>query len=475
MNDIVLLWSVAVFLASVFAVIIIGVTLPPKHGRKITIINWLVFGVPCLAATYISYSIDLTNDFFGVLILAILICIPTHLLYIGTASSKLFVSLMASLIANVVTFMFCGTADTLLAMYFGLIKESPYEINNLVLFIVIKLVVYIVCFILYKKYLLEKIIDMMKALLGDMKSFVIAPVISLVGFYIINLFTNTHGILPNVFWFFPLYLTICTIFFIEFYLIFYSVLWSSRAMKNATELNIATNIQAAMLPCIFPAFPEREEFCIYASMKPAKEVGGDFYDFFLIDEDKLVMIIADVSGKGVPAALFMTISKILLKNACQLGVSPKQVLEQVNNQLCENNEAEMFVTVWLGILEISTMKMTCSNAGHEYPVLKRANGEYELFKDKHGLVLAGMEKSRYKEYEIEFQHGDSLFVYTDGVPEATNSMNELFGVQRMLESLNKKQDALPDELLPSIKADIDEFVGHAPQFDDITMLGIYIK
>ena len=148
--------------------------------------------------------------------------------------------------------------------------------------------------------------------------------------------------------------------------------------RIGAELNVATQIQADMLPRIFPAFPERPEFDIYASMTPAKEVGGDFYDFFLVDDDHLAMVIADVSGKGVPAALFMVIAKTLLKNAAQTGLSPKAVLEKVNNQLCANNEAEMFVTVWLGIYEISTGKLTAANAGHEYPAIRRSGGRFEL-------------------------------------------------------------------------------------------------
>ena len=153
-------------------------------------------------------------------------------------------------------------------------------------------------------------------------------------------------------------------------------------------------------------------------MTPAKEVGGDFYDFFLIDDDRLAIVMADVSGKGVPAALFMVIAKTLLKNMAQTGRSPKDVLEKVNNQLCEGKEAEMFVTVWLGILEISTGKLTCANAGHEYPAIKRSGGDYELIKDKHGFVLAGMEGFRYKEYELHMDPGDRLFLYTDGVVES---------------------------------------------------------
>ena len=245
--------------------------------------------------------------------------------------------------------------------------------------------------------------------------------------------------------------------------------------RIGAELGVATQIQASMLPCIFPAFPDRPEFDIFASMTPAKEVGGDFYDFFLVDHDHLALVIADVSGKGVPAALFMVIAKTLLKNAAQTGATPKAVLEKVNGQLCENNEAEMFVTVWLGILEISTGRLTAANAGHEYPCLRRGDGAYELVQDKHGFVLAGMEGSRYREYELTLGPGDTLFVYTDGVAEATDAQDQLFGTERMLSALNRHRDALPEELLPLLKEDIDAFVGDAPQFDDITMLGLRIS
>lgn len=244
--------------------------------------------------------------------------------------------------------------------------------------------------------------------------------------------------------------------------------------RIGAELNVAAKIQADMLPCIFPAFPNRHEFDIHASMTPAKEVGGDFYDFFLIDDDHLAMVMADVSGKGVPAALFMMISKTLLKSSAQSGLSPHSVLEQVNNQLCENNDAEMFVTVWLGILEISTGKLRCANAGHEYPAIRRAGGEFELFKDKHGFVLAGMENVRYKEYELTLNPGDMIFVYTDGVAEATDANNELFGTDRMLTALNRNPNAGCAAMLSAVHKEINEFVGEAPQFDDITMLCLEI-
>lgn len=240
--------------------------------------------------------------------------------------------------------------------------------------------------------------------------------------------------------------------------------------RIGAELNVAAKIQSDMLPCIFPAFPGHNEFDIYATMTPAKAVGGDFYDFFLVDDDHLALVIADVSGKGVPAALFMVIAKTLLKNSAQTGLSPKKVLEKVNNQLCENNEAEMFVTVWFGLYEISTGKLKAANAGHEYPALRRAGGQFELVKDRHGFVLAGMENVRYREYELVLEPGDTLFVYTDGVAEATNAQEELYGTERMLAALNEDPNASPQTLLAEVKKSIDAFVQDAPQFDDITML-----
>lgn len=245
--------------------------------------------------------------------------------------------------------------------------------------------------------------------------------------------------------------------------------------RIGAELNVATQIQSSMLPCVFPAFPEYKEFDIYASMDPAKEVGGDFYDFFLVDPDHLALVMADVSGKGVPAALFMMITKTLLKNAAQSGLSPAAALETVNNQLMENNEAGMFVTVWLGIYEISTGRLTAANAGHEYPAVKRADGSFTLFKDKHGFVMGGMEDVTYREYDMELHAGDILFLYTDGVAEATDKEKELYGTDRMLNALNQKENADAKELLLTVRADIDLFVGEAEQFDDITMLALKIR
>lgn len=245
--------------------------------------------------------------------------------------------------------------------------------------------------------------------------------------------------------------------------------------RIGAELGVATHIQASMLPCIFPAFPERPEFDIYATMTPAKEVGGDFYDFFLVDDDHLAMVMADVSGKGVPAALFMVIAKTLIKNIAQTGLGPGAALEKANNQLCENNEAEMFVTAWLGVLELSTGRLVAANAGHEYPAVQKAGGDYALLRDKHGFVLAGMEGSRYQEYTLALHPGDRLYLYTDGVAEATDARSELYGTGRMLAALNRNKDASCETLLRRMQQDIDRFVGDAPQFDDITMLSLMLR
>ena len=250
---------------------------------------------------------------------------------------------------------------------------------------------------------------------------------------------------------------------------------TAEKKRIGTELALATRIQADMLPNIYPAFPERPEFDIYATMTPAKEVGGDFYDFFLIDDDHLGLVMADVSGKGVPAALFMMISKILVQNYAMTGRSPAEVLQAVNNQICSNNREEMFVTVWFGVLDLRNGTITAANAGHEYPAMMLTDGKFELVKDKHGFVIGGMEGVRYKEYELQLTPGSRLFLYTDGVPEATDAQSEMFGTDRMLDALNIDPNAAPEEILKNVHDAVDGFVKEAEQFDDLTMLCVEYK
>ena len=242
-----------------------------------------------------------------------------------------------------------------------------------------------------------------------------------------------------------------------------------EASRIDTELSMATQIQESMLPNIFPAFPDRKELDIYASMKPAKEVGGDFYDFFFIEKDLLGMVVADVSGKGVPAALFMMASKILVQNLALVEKDPKLALEMTNEQICKNNQG-MFVTMWLGIIDLKTGILTASNAGHEFPIIKQPNGKFELFKDKHGLVIGAYPDIKYTSYQIKIEKGGMLFVYTDGVAEATNRDDEQYGLDRIVDTLNNGEINNPTEALKAVDKSVSEFVGDAPQFDDLTML-----
>ena len=262
---------------------------------------------------------------------------------------------------------------------------------------------------------------------------------------------------------------------------------TSEKQRLDTELSVAADIQLNMLPTHFPAFPDRQEFDLYAVMDPAKEVGGDFYDFFLLDEDHLALVMADVSGKGVPASLFMVISKTIIKNVTLSGRydNPAEILQDVNDRLCEGNEDDMFVTVWLGILTISTGQLVSACAGHEYPVFYRRDSGFVLEHDPHGLAMGVLESSRYRNVTWQMSPGDLLFLYTDGVPEANNSKQELFGEERMMKALGKSMEAArkgsasgePDLqlLLRSLRAQIDDFAGETPQFDDLTMMCLEYK
>ncbi len=263
----------------------------------------------------------------------------------------------------------------------------------------------------------------------------------------------------------------------------YSVVFTDRSKALAateTELGMATNIQAHMLPNTFPPFPDRKEFDIYATMDPAKEVAGDFYDFFLIDDDHLGLVVADVSGKGVPAALFSMIAKTMLKTQMQLWRNPEYVMREVNAALCENNEDAMFVTVWLGVLEISTGELTYADAGHEKLLLYQ-NGAWSFLPKAGGPALAMFdpedleymdEKHQFRNQTVHLNPGDAVFQYTDGVTEATDANNELFGEERLLEAMNSAPSTEPTALLKYVRTKVDEFVREAPQFDDTTMLGV---
>ena len=242
--------------------------------------------------------------------------------------------------------------------------------------------------------------------------------------------------------------------------------------RIGAELHVATQIQADMLPRIFPPFPERREFDIYASMNPAKEVGGDFYDFFLVDNRHFAVVIADVSGKGVPAALFMVIAKTLIKSHAQFGNEPADIFTITNNQLCEGNEAGLFVTAWMGILDLHTGDLSCVNAGHNPPLIRRKDGTFEYIKMKPGFVLAGLEDMQYTQTQLHLDTGDTLFLYTDGVTEAENPAKEQYGDARLRDELNRLGSRDPKKLIQGIRQSVADFADGAEQFDDITMTAL---
>ena len=245
--------------------------------------------------------------------------------------------------------------------------------------------------------------------------------------------------------------------------------------RIGTELNFAKQIQYSSLPTKFPAFPNREEFDVYAYMKPAKEVGGDFYNFVLVDDDHLAVWIGDVSDKGVPAALFMMSINIMINIRTCMGGTPSEIMAFVNDNICEHNGENMFITIWLGILEISTGRLTFVNAGHEDIAVYHKGGEFELYKTKHNIAVGIQSGMVYKDFEMQLGKGDRIFIYTDGVPEATDPYNMLFTTDRMINALNERKDGSPQEFLEIVYTRVKEFVGDRTQFDDLTMVGLELK
>lgn len=250
---------------------------------------------------------------------------------------------------------------------------------------------------------------------------------------------------------------------------------AKKSSRIETELNLATNIQANMLPRIFPAFPERSEIEVYATMTPAKEVGGDFYDFFMVDDDHLAVVMADVSGKGVPAALFMVIAKTLIKDHTMPDKDLGDVFTKVNQLLCESNSERLFVTAFEGVLDLRSGEFRFVNAGHEMPFIYKKGEGFKPYRVDASFVLAGLNGMKYKSGIINFDAGDKLFQYTDGIPEATNAKGEFYGMDRLERVLYQNGEASPSELLKIVKDDIDDFVGSAEQFDDITMICVEYK
>lgn len=332
----------------------------------------------------------------------------------------------------------------------------------------------------YQRFLRGKLAEILDTSDGRMGTFVKVPVISCVAFcsflsffsvmditYLSVRFMNqvVWCVLPGM---------LILIYIWMYWAIFRAVNLATESMKTRAELDVASKIQASVLPCVFPAFPEWGQFDIYATMEPAKEVGGDFYDFFLLDENHLAVVIADVSGKGVPAALFMMSARTMIKNQSFHEKNPAKVLETVNEQLAENNDEGMFVTVFLGILDLAAKELTYSNGGHNPPYLVRADGTVEKMAVRPGFVLGGIKGIHYRNQAVSLKTNDKLLLYTDGVTEAVNLELTLYGEERLEKSLEHTEKMPPKHWIETVQASLQEFTKGANQADDITMVALQI-
>lgn len=352
---------------------------------------------------------------------------------------------------------------------------------SLPVYILIRIFWAAVIYWIYRRFSLEYIREVLNTPDGGMNSFVKVPALSCITLGLMlaimvsfDLSYDSFAFLNKSYW--TISIGVLIILYIMMYVsIFKAITLSTQSMKTKAELDVASKIQASVLPRTFPAFPEREEFDIYATMEPAKEVGGDFYDFFLLDNEHLAVVIADVSGKGVPAALFMMSARTMIKNQSFAQMDPGKVLSIVNNQLAENNEEGMFVTTFFGILDLKTGEFQCSNAGHNPPYIVRADGTVEQLKVRAGFVLAGMEGIRYRNHTVQFGVKDKLLLYTDGVTEATNPSLELYGEERLESVLQGTEKLSPKPCIEKILESLREFADGAEQADDITMVVLEIE
>lgn len=335
-------------------------------------------------------------------------------------------------------------------------------------------------YLVFRQVLKDRLMETLESSDGKMGTFIKVPVISCIAFCLSLSFFAAMGMsylsdwyMNQVFWGVVLGMLIL-VYIWMYWAIFRAMTLATESMKTKAELDVASKIQASVLPRTFPAFPDHDQFDIYASMDPAKEVGGDFYDFFMIDENRLAVVIADVSGKGVPAALFMMSARTMIKNQSFIETDPAKVLRIVNNQLAENNEEGMFVTTFLAVWDLKTRELTFSNGGHNPPYVVRADGTVEQVAVRPGFVLGGMEGIRYRNQSITLGANDKLLLYTDGVTEAVNPQFELYAESRLEKILEHTEKLSPKECIERILASLKEFADGAEQADDITMVVLKI-
>lgn len=502
--------AMELILVGSFSMLAVDATLGEKKGKAKRYLKWLVIGVLIeillFTATvgmdaldsYVNSTFPTIWDGTSIgtaLITTVYILYNTAMMLICTLipflggmwiypqekSVKAFTAVLLGLGSNVI----CQYLYEIVQMPFlgaddgrGFKEEAPIWVSAILLFVCL-----LAGYLFYKKKLLAPLKRIMNTPDGRMDSFVIVPILSCIVFALLMSTLSTFGItVRSIYWqdsmrFIVVFACLVFIYAMMYWAIFRGVTLSTETMKNRAELDVAKNIQASVLPNTFPAFPERKEFTVYATMEPAKEVGGDFYDFFFVDGNHLALVIADVSGKGIPAALFMMTARTLIKNLATAGKPPEEVLTEANELLCENNTAAMFVTAWMGILEIDSGRLLFANAGHNPPLLKRVGGEYEYLSHKsyHRSIMLGMRGHiAYRRNEIALNTGDMLFLYTDGVTEACNHQLALFGEKELKRCLDSQDLPTPEEVVHMVKGQLDAFVGGVEQFDDITMLALHI-
>lgn len=462
---------ISCFLAPAFA----SFALTRKYSKGVTAAAWAGTMAVYFAVVYLCFKLSTPMQydwflFFGWLVI---LPVPTVLLYKDKFSTKMFLSISAVFLANVTSFM----SGSLTSVTYPIPPTSYWSngadfLTFCQVFTGIKAAVTLAVASLVYVFLRKLVVSVFEILDGKMLRFLPIPLVASIGFFFLTQIVQAFGLnVGATLYFLSFYLIICGTFALLYWLVFSNATWSSRAMRTEAEMNVASKIQQDMLPQIFPTFDARDDFSIHAMMQPAKEVGGDFYDFFFVDENKLALVIADVSGKGVPAALFMVIAKTLIKDQAQTGIDPADVFTKANNLLCESNGEGMFVTAFMGVLDLPTGQLTYVNAGHNKPLIKQGD-KYEWLEARPGFVLAGMEDVMYRQRTLQLKPGDKLYMYTDGVTEALNPNKDLYSDPRLLETINKAADMSVEETLPFIKNDIFTFANGADQADDITMLAI---
>lgn len=502
--------AVELFLTGIFSMLALEAALGRKEGRAKRLLKWMTVGLLVEVLLFLATSaINALESYIGREMPNLWLEVS---MMTAVATTAYILYNMALMLLSTVLLFWAGTwayeqaksvkafTAVLLGLGVSVIYNYIYEIMKVPFLgsddgsgyrssppLLLSTVLLALClsfgYLLYRKKLLEPLKRIIDTPDGRMDSFVKVPIFSSIVFALLMACLGTFGITvyslywENVLQFIIVFACLISIYLMMYWAIFKGITLSTEAMKNRAELDVAKHIQASVLPNTFPAFPERKEFTVYASMEPAREVGGDFYDFFFVDENHLALVIADVSGKGIPAALFMMTARTLLKNLALAGRPPEEVLSEANKRLCENNKAAMFVTAWMGILEIDSGRLLFANAGHNPPLLKQEGGEYQYLDHKtyyRSIMLGMREHISYRCNEIMLKTGDVLFLYTDGVTEACNRQLSLFGEKQLKDCLDSLDTSAPDEIVHRVKNRLDDFVDGAEQFDDITILALRI-